>query len=67
MFPDQTPVDGLRLRQLLDGHSHIERSSRGVAYNGAAAIGGTMPAEHGTRLLRLVDGEAVKAAVDRPP
>lgn len=65
MFPDQTPVEGLRLRQLLDGHLHIERASRGVAYNGAAAIGGTMPAEHGTRLLRLVDGEVVEAAVGR--
>jgi hypothetical protein len=65
MFPDRTPVEGLRMRQLLDGHLHIERSSRGVAYNGAAAIGGTMPAEHGTRLLRLADGAVCEAAVER--
>lgn len=63
--PRPQPVEGLRLRQLLDGHLEIERVSRGVAYNGAATIGGTMPAEHGTRLLRLVDGEVWEAPVKR--
>lgn len=65
MFPDLTPVEDLRLRQLFDGHLHIERPSRGVAYNGAGAIGGTRPAEHGTTLLRLVDGAVQEAAVER--
>lgn len=64
MFPETGPANGLRLRQLADAHLHaVERSSRGVAYNGASPVAGVLPAERGTALLRLADGEVQADAV----